>query len=229
MNKFKTVILTLMTLVLSACGSTPQPTIELQSQLLNQEKRVGIYVTEIEAPTTSIFGASCLLCYGVAAAANSSLDKHLESLPSSDLASTKEIIYEGYKKQTNAIKFIELDSKTLKNLKKFKGGLGFAKKDFRTLKEKNNIDVLVVLQYWAHGAYRSYQGYIPTSDPQGYVAGIVYSVDLEDNKYLQYQELDKKVVVSGEWDEPKQQFPGVTNAYYQAIEQAKVSLEKIFL
>ncbi|KZN28679.1 hypothetical protein N480_11340 [Pseudoalteromonas luteoviolacea S2607] len=229
MKAIKLIFAAALTVFLAACGSTPQPTVQLQKQLLNAEKRVGIYVDVINEPTTNIYGAGCLLCYGVAVAANSSLSKHLESLPTSDIESSKQILLEGYKAKTGSVEFIELTEQEFKKLKKFKGELGYAKKDFRSLKESKNIDVLVVLDIATHGAYRGYTNYVPNTDPQGYVRGLVYSVDLETNQYLQYLELDKKVVVDGEWDEPKQQFPGVTNAYYQAVEQVKETINKIFL
>lgn len=216
-------------MLLSACGTTPQQNVTLQSNMINAEKKVGIFVKKLDIATTNIYGASCLLCYGVASAANAELDKHLKTLPITDLESSKSILVNGYKTKANSVEFVEISEQELKKLKKFKGEQGFAKTDFRTLKESKNIDVLVVLEYSEHGAYRSYNAYVPTSDPQGYVKGLVYSVDLESNQYLQYLSLDHKVIVEGEWDEPKEQFPGVTNAYFQAVENAKESLKKIFL
>ncbi|GMM85062.1 hypothetical protein [Pseudoalteromonas sp. MTN2-4] len=229
MRTIKIIFAALITLGLAACGSTPQPTVSLKPEVLNAEKKIGIYFAKAEAPTTNIHGAYCLLCYGVASAANATLDKHLKTLPIADLESTKELVLEGYKKSSDNVSYIELSENEVKKLKKFKGELGFAKKDFRPLKESKNIDVLVVVEYWAHGAYRLYDAYIPLTDPQGYVTGVVYSVDLNDNQYIQYQKIDKKVVVDGEWDEPSLNFPGVTNAYYQALEQTKESIKKIFL
>ncbi|MFT4747231.1 MAG: hypothetical protein ACI8XG_001309 [Congregibacter sp.] len=44
---------------------------------------------------------------------------------------------------------------------KFKGELGFAKKDFRSLKESLSVDLLVVLNVYRYGAYRSFSRYIP--------------------------------------------------------------------
>lgn len=229
MKLIKTTIFVICAMLLSACGTTPQQNVTLQSNMINAEKKVGIFVKKLDIATTNIYGASCLLCYGVASAANAELDKHLKTLPITDLESSKSILVNGYKTKANSVEFVEISEQELKKLKKFKGEQGFAKTDFRTLKESKNIDVLVVLEYSEHGAYRSYNAYVPTSDPQGYVKGLVYSVDLESNQYLQYLSLDHKVIVEGEWDEPKEQFPGVTNAYFQAVENAKESLKKIFL
>ncbi|ABE56434.1 hypothetical protein Sden_3158 [Shewanella denitrificans OS217] len=228
MRKIIIILVSLATLIITGCGSTPQPLVPLQTNQLSPEKKIGIYVTDIGEATTNIYGAGCLLCYGVASAANSSLSSHLESLSTEDITSIKQVLLEGYRKQSSSVEFVNIDPKEFKKLKKFKGELGFAKQDFRSLKDKLNIDVLVVLNIVEHGAFRSYSSYIPTSDPQGYVNGLVYSVDLSTNQYLQYLQADKKVAVEGEWDEPKV-FPGVTNAYYQAVESVKDTVNRIFL
>ncbi|RZM81653.1 hypothetical protein C3B51_07870 [Pseudoalteromonas rubra] len=223
------ILIVLLTIFLAGCKSTPQPAVRLKPELLNENIRVGIYINEIAPATTSIQGADCLLCYGVAVAANSSLSNHLESLPTTDIESAKQVVYDGYKSKTQHVEFVNLSKDKLSKLKKFKGELGFAKKDYRSLKSELNIDVLVVLNIYAHGAHRMYSAYVPVTDPQGYVAGVIYSVDLETNQYVQFQRFNRKILVEGEWDEPKQQFPGVTNAYYQAVEKVKLSLGNIFL
>ena len=61
---------------------------------------------------------------------------------------------------------------------------------------------------------------MPNGDPQGYIAGLLYAVDLNSNAYIQYLELDEKVQPEGEWDEPTT-FPSVTTSYYQAVENIK--------
>lgn len=223
------ILIVLFTIFLTGCKSTPQPAVRLKPELLNENTRIGIYVNEIGSATTSIQGADCLLCYGVAVAANSSLTSHLESLPMSDIESAKQVVYDGYKSKTSHVEFVNLSKDKLSTLKKFRGELGFAKKDYRSLKSELNIDVLVLLNIRRHGAYRMYSAYVPVTDPQGYVSGVLYSVDLETNQYIQFQRFERKILVEGEWDEPKQQFPGVTNAYYQAVEKVKLSLGNIFL
>ena len=69
MNKLVIGLMVIGALLLSGCGSTPQPTILLDKTFTNSKKeRIGIYV-QTEKATTHIYGASCLLCYGIAAAA----------------------------------------------------------------------------------------------------------------------------------------------------------------
>lgn len=218
--RMKKLIMTFLAVLLVGCGTTPQPTVKLEANHFNnKERKVGLYFQRGEKATTHIYGASCLLCYGVASALTSSLDKHLESLPTDDIEHLKSVIEEGFKQRSNYVLALD-DEKLIDKLPKFKGELGFAKKDFRGLKEKHGIDVLVVANFHSFGAYRSFSSYVPNGDPQGYLKGLVYTVDLDTNKYLQYQSVDEKVQPEGVWDEPDQ-FPGVTTSYYQAIENVK--------
>ncbi len=115
----------------------------------------------------------------------------------------------------------------INKLPKYKGPLGFPKKDFRSLKAKLNIDTLIVISLPQHGAHRSYNSYIPVTDPLASVQGTIYTVDLATNRYLQFSRVDFKVNVAGEWDEPPS-FPGVTNAYYEAVEKTKEHIQTLF-
>jgi hypothetical protein len=212
---------------LAACGSTPQPTEPLSTNLFNKDDlKIGIVyeLPKKNKATTHIFGASCLLCYGVASAMTSSLDTHLENtIDASELTKMKELVLSEYTQRSQNVELVTLPT-PINKLKKFKGELGFAKKDFRSLKETLGIDMLVVFQVSRYGAYRSFSSYIPNGDPQGHVAGLLYSVDLNNNAYVQYMEIDEKVQPSGEWDEaPK--FPSVTTSYYQAIEKTKKKIK----
>lgn len=230
MNKIRCLIKVVITVSLSfllfACGSTPQPTITLDSNILAQpDTRIGVvYISPNDKPTTHIFGASCLLCYGVASSLTGKLDTHLESsISEEELLSLRQLVMSEYSQKAANISFIDLVV-PFKELKKFKGDLGYAQKDFRPLKDWMNIDVLVVLHVARHGAYRSFSSYIPNSDPQGHVFGWLYTVDLETNAYMQYLEISENVQPEGEWDEPNN-FPSVTTAYYQAIENAKQKIK----
>lgn len=210
------------TLIISACGSTPQPVVQIESNVFAKpETSVGyIYITPEEKATTHIYGASCLLCYGVASSLTSKLDTHLEdTIDQQELDNISTLVFAEYSIRTPNIKEVVLTT-PIEKLGKFKGELGYAKKDFRGLKEALNVDILVVLELHRHGAYRSFSSYVPNGDPQGYIAGLLYAVDLSSNAYIQYVELDEKVQPEGEWDEPTT-FPSVTTSYYQAVENIK--------
>jgi len=224
--KFQHFLVVGMVVLLSACGSTPQPTVALSTNLFaKSDLKIGVvYTPPKDKATTHIYGASCLLCYGVASSLTSSLDTHLEStIDTSELTKMKELVLSEYTQHSQNVELVTLPI-SIDKLKKFKGELGFAKKDFRELKDTLGVDMLVVFEVSRYGAYRSFSSYIPNGDPQGHVAGLLYSVDLNNNSYLQYMVIDEKVQPSGEWDEaPK--FPSVTTAYYQAIENTKQKIK----
>lgn len=210
---------------LAACGSTPQPTVALSTNAVSKENlRVGfVYVAPTEEATTHIYGAACLLCYGVASALTSKLDGHLkDNVDTQELENIKQLVLEEYSQHNPSVVEVNLP-KPMKKLSKFKGGMGFAKKDFRSFKDSLNVDLLVVLEIDRHGAFRSFSNYIPNGDPKGHIAGRLYAVDLSNNAYVQYYEFAEHVQPAGEWDEPPT-FPNVTTSYYQAIENTKAKL-----
>jgi len=228
MKRISLVLLVLVSTMMIGCAATPQSQLPLADDFYsNKSSVVGVYMDEVPKADTQLVGASCLLCYAVAAAANSSLTSHMESLSVEDLASLDKSVEELIKEkgvETNLVAApIILD-----DLAKFKTDeANFAKKDFRPLKETLGVSKLVVIDFGAVGAYRSYNAYVPTSSPMGNVSGLVYTVDLETNKYELYETIDFKVGVDGEWDEPST-YPGVTNAYYEAVEQAKDKIIALF-
>jgi hypothetical protein len=93
-------------------------------------------------------------------------------------------------------------------------------KDFRALASKHQIDKLVVIDVSMLGVLREYAAYFPTSDPKAIVNGKGFVVNLSSNAYEWFMPFDIRRAADGSWDEgPK--FPGLTNAYYQSIEEAK--------
>jgi len=215
-SHLKAFFITAFAIILTACGSTPQPPVTLDTNLLaNKDLKIGyVYnITEKKA-TTHIYGAGCLLCYGVASALTGKLDTHLEgTITNDELINIKNLVSTEYA-QHSTITEVTLPS-PIKKLKKFKGELGFAKKDFRSLKETLNVDILVILDIYAHGAYRSFSDY---------VSGLLYAIDLNTNAYTQYLRIHELVQPSGEWDEPTD-FPSMTTSYYQAVENVKQKIK----
>ena len=213
-----------MALFLMGCGTIPQAPIALDMNKFTQpENRVGIFFELTNKPTTNIYGAGCLLCYGVASASTGSLDKHLETLALDDINNLQKVLIDKLESQDKQIKIVEVKKK----LKKFKSQPDFPDRDFRELKEEYGIDSLIVVNVIEHGAFRSFNGYVATSDPMGFVKASVYTVDLTTNKYIQYDDIEIKVNVNGNWDEAPS-FPGVTGAYYEAIEKAKEAILLLF-
>ena len=224
--KIKQLFILGLTLLLGACAGTPQPTISMTDNLfINDKLKVGIaYIPPKEKATTHILGADCLLCYAVAAVLTGKLDTHLETTINTDeLTTMQELVLSEYAQRSEGVELVALPT-PIDQFKDFGGELGFAKKDFRSVKETLGIDILVIFHITRHGAYRSFTNYIPNGDPQGYVAGFLYAVDLNSNAYIQYLEINETIQPSGAWDEPPG-FPSVTTSYYQAVENTKQKIK----
>jgi len=205
------ILFALVVLINIGCASKPQPPISLSESFFEKkEKVIGVYMDPLPNCNTHIFGADCLLCLAAASVANSSLTKHFKTLNGNDKLIKEKI--------------------TLDKLKKYKAeentGI-YARKDYRVLKSQLGLDTLVVIDINTLGAYCGYSSYVRTGDPMGFVKGQIYSIDLNTNEYDLYQVIDEKVSATGDWDEPPS-FPGVTNAFYQAIETAKDKTKAFF-
>lgn len=77
------------------------------------------------------------------------------------------------------------------------------------------------------GISRTYADYFPTSDPKALLQGSGYLVNLSNNTYEWYLPVNVTKSTDGNWDEPPK-FPGLTNAYFQALEIGKDSFLKPF-
>lgn len=219
-------ILTTIAVITSGCASKPQQPISLTQDAIGAKSgRVGVAMTKLPKLDTQIPGAGCLLCLATATMANSSLTTHAQTLPYDDITSIKENVAKFLRdKGTDAIvidEYLDLDA-----LPAFEGaGENVAKKDFTALGKKHNINRLLVIEMKALGFIRTYSAYVPTSDPKAYFNGDGYLLDLKSNAYNWYLPVVVTKSADGKWDEPPT-FPGLTNAYFQAVEIGKDALLK---
>lgn len=158
---------------------------------------------------------------------NSTLAQHTQSLSSEDLPQLKGELAKLLRKSGNDVTVIdeELQLDTLAD--SGNKAEGVAKKDFTSLQQKYRVDKLLVIEISGLGFIRTYSAYVPTSDPKGWFEGKGYLVSLKNNAYEWYQPVSITKSADRTWDEPPK-FPGLTNAYYQALEMGKDSLLKPF-
>jgi hypothetical protein len=102
-----------------------------------------------------------------------------------------------------------------------------ANHDFTAIGTKYGVDKLVVIEVALLGFERTYSSYVPTSDPKGFLTGRGYLVDLKTQKYEWYDNYRVVRAAEGAWDEPPK-YPGLTNAYFQAIESSKDHFAGVF-
>jgi hypothetical protein len=216
-----TFLLAAAAVFLSGCVAKPQLPVNLAPTALKTGKqRIGVAMTQLPKVEVHLPGASCLLCIMTATAANSSLSKHASSLALEDLAGLKDKAATALRQNGSDTVVINepLDIKAL--LDSSASTPNAAKKDFAPLKQKYGIDMLLVIDINALGFERMYSAYFPTSDPKGLLRGTGYLVNLSTNTYEWYLPVNVAKSADGKWDEPTT-FPGLTNAYYQALEIGK--------
>jgi hypothetical protein len=211
---------------LSGCATKPQlPVNFAPAALASGNERVGIAMTAMPKVQVHLPGAGCLLCILAATAMNSDLSKHADTLTLEDLPKLKESIAASLRKRGTAVVVIP-DALDTQELSKADGaGDNVADKNFAPLQKKYGIDKLLVIELNAIGFERHYSSYIPTGDPKAFVRGRGYMVNLASNTYEWYLPMNIVKSADGKWDEPAK-FPGLTNAYYQAIELGKDHLLK---
>lgn len=208
--------------LLTACaGTPPQQAVPFSVDTFQSPaNRVGVVMTEVPKTNTYFPGAGCLLCLAAASAANSGLTDYVRTLPNDDLVAVKSQVAEALKKKGADVVMIS-DKFVVSDLpQNDASGPNLARKNFTAFRAKYNIDKLVVVDFNFNGVQRPYANYFPTSEPKAVVSGVAYMVNLRDNSYEWYKPLSITKATDGVWDEaPK--YPGLTNAYYQAVELAK--------
>lgn len=208
--------------LLSGCAVTPQQPIAFAPAKLKEApaRQVGVVMTKLPKVDTAFPGANCLLCYGAAAVANSALTKHTATLTHEDLSQLKTVVVDQLTKTGISVKVIDEDLDTAKLPKATVKGPNLPKQDFTSLKVKYGVDQLLVIELQTLGFVRNYSAYVPVSDPKATFAGVGYMIDLNDNSMQWYHPVTVQKAAEGVWDEPPA-FPGLSNAYFQAIELGK--------
>ncbi|MFC5461543.1 hypothetical protein [Massilia niabensis] len=204
-------------LLLTGCASPLQAPVALsKAALQTQGTRIGVAMTAPAKADTNFPGAACLLCLAAASVANSALTTHTQTLPTEDLMRLKADVADALRKKGQTVMVIDQPI-DLSALPKLDALPNRSRVDLSSLRAKYGIDKLLVIDITMAGVTRSYAQYFPTSDPQGIVAGTSYLVNLADNTYDWYLPLHQVKSSAGPWDEPPK-FPGVSNAYFQAVE-----------
>jgi hypothetical protein len=224
----KALALAALGLLVGGCVTPPQPPVALAPDALSAAGgRVGVAMSALPKVETSFPGASCLLCLMFASAANSTLSTHTSTLTVEDLPKLKADTAEAIRRKGVEVVVIE-ENLSLNDLPSSDAKTpGFARKDHGALRQKYGIDKLLVINVTGLGIWRNYSAYIPTGDPKAVFVGMGYLVNLKTNAYEWYEPININRAADGSWDEPPK-FPGLTNAYFQALEMGKDKILKPF-
>jgi hypothetical protein len=216
-------------LILSGCVSGP---VAVPSTFWEQTSdRVLIVLDEL--PEHGIYakeGSQGLLDVAINSAMATSEAKHLKQ---QDADAFREIvsIFEAELTAAGFQPIVYEDAFSLKDQPKLKGKQsGQFEYDLSGLAVASDADEIIVLRLVSFGASRTYYGFIPTSQPQGYamVQGIM--VDTEKNKILWDTGILEGTIkdpVVGEWNQ-EPDFPNLTEAMNRAVEKSKRFLKDRF-
>ncbi len=187
-------------------------------------KSVGIVLAKAPTPTGHKVGSQGLLDLAINEGVASGSDKHLESLSISEFDEVANLLKARFEKGGMKVTMIpdRLDVASLPKATESKPN--FAKKDFTSLKSQYNVDQLLVLEVVAAGTIRSYYSFFPTGAPQAYFASQATLVDLTDNHLVWYKKDEQQKPIAEPWDQPNDNYPNLTNAFYQAVESGKAAL-----
>lgn len=184
--------------------------------------KLGLLVKLVEKPNTYFPGAGCLLCLGAAEMTHSALSGHVMALPMDDVRQIGIELNKVLGKR-GVVTTVLPSTLALDQLPKMstEPRPNQMNRDHSGLAKQYGIDRLLVLDVRQLGVERTYAAYIPTEEPKAVLAGVGYIVNLADNTLDWYAPVTLRKAPDGQWDEPPA-FPGLTNAYYQVIEQARV-------
>jgi len=225
--RIRFVILIAVILSLVGCTSNPQQPVAMSPTAVSGKSRVAVVMTPLPKQDTYFPGAGCLLCYAAAAMANSSLTDHVRSLPYEDLPQLKETVAQALRSR-GVDAFAVTEDLDIESLASYSAeGANVVPKNFSPLSSKYQAEKLVVLQVTTLGFIRTYSAYVATSEPKGVLTGLGYMVNLKNNTYDWYQPISITKSADQNWDEPPR-FPGLTNAYFQALELGKDQFLKPF-
>jgi hypothetical protein len=224
--KLTAIFFSLLVLFLTGCATVPkQSNIDFNVQSLKKGEKIGVYIESVPKITTQFPGASCLLCLGAAAVANSSLTKQVESFKPEALGKIQDTLISQLKNK--GVEVVKINE-PIKKLPKIKPtAVAPIDKDYRPYQAQYGIERLIVVSYNQVGVNRPYSAYIPTGGPHVVISANFFMVDLATNTYSLYAPVAITKAPDGAWDvSPK--FPAVTNAFYQAEDEAVESITKPF-
>ena len=209
---------------LAACAAAPQLPVAMKATAIEPDAgRIGIMATKVPEPDSAFPGASCLLCLAAANLNHTTLKGHIATLSSDDLKRISPDLQAELQRLGADVVVIDQAFDASQWPDNATKEPGFSPKDLRAAAARYDIGRLLVVELNAVGIHRSYSAYVPVAPPAAVVYGMSFLVDLRNNAYDWYYPIRFQQQAEGEWDEPPS-FPGLTNAYYGAIERTRDEL-----
>jgi len=210
---------------LSVGCATVQPPVSMGSEFYESEnKSVGVIVQHKDEPEFYMEGDVRLLDFAIIAAATSQLSSHIKTLDPKDFDLVVDEIQAALGQEGFSVTRLDrpVDVEALKDFADAdpKDTVYFADKDFSALQSELGVDYLLMLTVTRAGVARGYHGFVPMSGPRAVFELQGQAVELATNKLVWYKHIATANSPRGQWDEPPD-FPGLTNSFYVALENAK--------
>ena len=217
-------LLAAATVFLAGCATPPQASLPMGYRPFAEPGlRIGIAMSKLPKVDTRFPGAEWPLCHVAAALANAKLTAHARTLPADDLAGLKDDIAEALKLKGQLPVVIDEPLAVEQLPKTGSTARNAVSRDYSSLQSKYRLDKLLVVELTEVGISRPYSSYIPTGEPKGIVSGMFYMVNFTDHSYEWYLPVAQQKSAQGNWDEAPA-FPGLSNAFFQAIEGARQAI-----
>lgn len=222
MKKLNYLIVLSLTIFFISCA---QKQINLNPTFWDQkEKTIGVAIINPPVAKPYRAGGEGLIDVAINNAITKELSNYLKTLTPNNFVNITDDFVNELKKRGIVAK--KIDTINLDDFKKEKTI------DLRTLKDKNNIDTLIIfdINYW--GTNRIYSlGVIPMEAPKSYFVASSYMLDLKDtnpvnlktkNPLWRYLSSAKstRFATNGEWDQPPT-YPNLTKTLDKNIEVVK--------
>lgn len=217
-------LVAIATAFLTGCATPPETRVSMRfGMFAEQGLRVGVAMSKLPKVGTSFPGADWPLSRVAATVANSALTAHAQTLPADDLARLKGDIAEALTLRGMVPIVIEEPIVVSELPKATSTARNAAPRDYSSFQSRYRLDKLLVVEITEVGITRPYSSYVATGEPKGIVSGVSYIVNLKDNSYEWYLPVSQQKSAHGNWDEAPS-FPGLSNAYYQAIDAAREAI-----
>ena len=187
--------------------------------------RVGVAMRELPDREANYPGARCLACRPLASANNRALTLHAATLDGrEELQELRADVVALLKKR--GIDAVDVPEALTDEVAPAEGEITTLPAQVEALRQRHRLGRLVVLEFESLGVQRPYAHYVPASLPYAVVEGRAYMLDLGTRRVLWMHRMRALPTADGEWDEPPD-YPGLTNAYFQAIESVKDRVKQV--
>ncbi len=225
----RTTFVVLSALVLAACAGRRNAAFEPVAWNVQSVRadatRIGVAMRELPDREANYPGARCLACRPLAAASNSALTAHAAKLDGRDeLHELRADLVALLRKR--GIDAVDVPDALTDEIVAAGGDVAALPDQVQALRERHRLGRLMVIEFESLGLQRPYAHYVPVSLPYAVVDGRAYMLDLGTRRVQWMHRMRSMLTTEGDWDEPPD-YPGLTNAYYQAIEAVKDRVKHI--